>query len=109
MPDAVWIDLLESDEFRSYSAKPERLKELVLANSERKTVVIDEIQKVPELLSVVHFLIEKKLGFRFILTGSSSRKLKKTGADLLAGRVIKQTLHPFMAVELGKNLASFQR
>ena len=105
MPDAVWVDLLESDEFRSYSAKPERLKELVLASSERKTVVIDEIQKVPELLSVVHFLIEKKLGFRFILTGSSSRKLKKTGADLLAGRVIKQTLHPFMAVELGKKFS----
>lgn len=108
MSDAVWVDLLEADEFRSYSAKPERLKELVLARSERKTVVIDEIQKVPELLSVVHFLIERKLGLRFILTGSSSRKLKKTGADLLAGRVIKQTLHPFMAVELGKkfNLAS---
>lgn len=102
MPDAVWIDLLEADEFRSYSAKPERLKELVSANSEKKTVVIDEIQKVPALLSVVHSLIEKKLGLRFILTGSSSRKLKKTGADLLAGRVIEQTFHPFMAVELGK-------
>lgn len=108
MPDAVWIDLLEADEFRSYSAKPERLKELVLARSEKKTIVIDEIQKVPDLLSVVHSLIEKKLGLRFILTGSSSRKLKKTGADLLAGRVIKQTLYPFMAVELGGkfNLAS---
>ncbi len=108
MPDAVWIDLLEADEFRSYSARPERLKELALANSEKKIVVIDEIQKVPDLLSVVHSLIEKKLGLRFILTGSSSRKLKKTGADLLAGRVIKQTLHPFMAVELGGkfNLAS---
>ncbi len=108
MTDAVWIDLLEADEFRSYSARPERLKELVLASSEKKVVVIDEIQKVPYLLSVVHSLIEKKLGLRFILTGSSSRKLKKTGANLLAGRVIKQTLHPFMAVELGGkfNLAS---
>lgn len=100
MPDAVWIDLLDADEFRSYSARPERLKELVLASSEKKVVVIDEIQKVPDLLSVVHSLIEKKLGLRFILTGSSSRKLKKTGVDLLAGRVIKQTLHPFIAVEL---------
>ncbi len=102
MPDAAWIDLLEADEFRSYSARPERLKEFLLAVSEKKTVVIDEIQKVPALLSVVHSLIERKLGFRFILTGSSSRKLKKTGADLLAGRVIKQELHPFMAIELGK-------
>ncbi|OGS28031.1 MAG: ATPase [Elusimicrobia bacterium RIFOXYB2_FULL_48_7] len=108
MPDALWIDLLEADEFRSYSARPERLKELVLAKSGKKTVVIDEIQKVPGLLSVVHSLIEQKLGLRFILTGSSSRKLKKTGADLLAGRVIKQTLHPFMAIELNKkfNLVS---
>lgn len=108
MPDAIWVDLLEADEFRSYSARPERLKELVLSGSGNKIVVIDEIQKVPGLLSVVHSLIEKKLGFRFILTGSSPRKLKKTQADLLAGRVIKQSLHPFMAIELGKkfNLAS---
>ncbi|MBI5554973.1 MAG: ATP-binding protein [Elusimicrobia bacterium] len=102
MIGAVWVDLLEPDEFRSYSARPERLKELVLASREKKIVVIDEIQKVPDLLSVVHSLIEKKLGLRFILTGSSSRKLKKTGADLLAGRVIKQTLHSFMAVELSR-------
>ncbi|MFA4888221.1 MAG: AAA family ATPase [Candidatus Omnitrophota bacterium] len=108
MPDALWIDLLEADQFRSYSARPERLKEFVLARSEKKIVVIDEIQKVPDLLSIVHSLIEKKLGLRFILTGSSSRKLKKTGADLLAGRVIKRTLYPFMAVELSSkfNLAS---
>jgi len=101
-PDAVWIDLLEAEEFRSYSARPERLKELVLAANGKKTVVIDEIQKVPALLSVVHSLIESKIALRFILTGSSSRKLKKTGADLLAGRVIKQALHPFMAAELGR-------
>ncbi|HAX62254.1 MAG TPA: ATPase [Elusimicrobia bacterium] len=101
-PDAVWIDLLEADVFRSYSAYPERLREIVLANPDKKTVVIDEIQKVPELLGVIHSLIEKKIKKQFILTGSSSRKLKKTGADLLAGRVIKKTMHPFMAAELGK-------
>ena len=108
MPDAIWIDLLEADQFRSYSARPERLRERVLAETGKKIVVIDEIQKVPDLLSVVHSLIEKKLKLRFILTGSSPRKLKKTGADLLAGRVIKQALHPFMAVELGRkfNLTS---
>lgn len=102
MPDAVWIDLLEADVFRSFSARPERLREIALAAGTGKTIVIDEIQKIPELLSVIHSLIEKKRGLRFILTGSSARKLKKTGADLLAGRVIRQTLFPFMAVELGK-------
>lgn len=100
--DAIWIDLLEADIFRSYSAYPERLREIILAHPDKKTVVIDEIQKVPELLSVIHSLIEKKMKKQFILTGSSSRKLKRTGADLLAGRVIKKTMHPFMAAELGK-------
>ena len=101
-PDAIWIDLLEPETFRSYSAYPERLKEVIFAHPEKKTVVVDEIQKIPELLSVIHGLIEKKLSIHFILTGSSSRKLKRTGADLLAGRVTKKELYPFMAVELGK-------
>src|SRR3989339_1383456 len=101
-PDAFWIDLLEPDVFRSYSAYPERLREVILANPDQKTVVIDEIQKLPELLSVIHSLREKKSKVQFILTGSSSRKIKRAGADLLAGRVIKKELYPFMAVELGK-------
>ncbi len=107
-PNALWIDLLEPDVFRSYSARPERLREAVLADQDKKTVVVDEIQKIPELLSVVHSLIEKKLKIQFVLTGSSSRKIKKTGVDLLAGRVVKRSLYPFMAVELGKkfNLVS---
>lgn len=101
-PDALWVDLLEPDLFRAYSARPERLSEIVHGNPDKKVVVIDEIQKVPQLLSVIHSLIEAKLGIQFILTGSSSRKLKRAGIDLLAGRAIKQALHPFMAVELGK-------
>jgi len=106
--DALWIDLLEPDIFHTYSAHPERLREIVLAHPEKRTVVIDEVQKIPEILSVVHSLIEKKLKVRFILTGSSSRKIKRAGVDLLAGRAIKKTLHPFMAVELGTrfNLSS---
>ena len=101
-PDAIWIDLLEPETFRSYSAYPERLTEVIFAHPGKETVVVDEIQRIPELLSVIHALIEKKLNIQFILTGSSSRKLKRTGADLLAGRVIKKELYPFMAVELGK-------
>ena len=100
--NALWIDLLEPDLFRTYSARPEQLSELVMGNPDKKVVVIDEIQKLPQLLSVVHSLIEKKQGNQFILTGSSSRKLKRTGVDLLAGRALKSTLHPFMAAELGK-------
>ena len=102
-PDALRIDLLSPDLFRTYSARAERLSEIVSGNLDKKVVVIDEIQRVPELLSVIHSLIEAKLGIQFILTGSSSRKLKRTGVDLLAGRAIKQTLYPFIAAELGKN------
>lgn len=102
LPDGIWIDMLDPENFRAYSARPERLSEVVSAYPDKKTVIIDEIQKTPELLSVIHSLIEKKTGNQFILTGSSSRKLKRTGADLLAGRAIRKTLHPFMAVELGK-------
>lgn len=99
-PDALWIDLLDPEVFRSLSARPERLTEMVSADTGKKVVVIDEIQKLPELLSVIHLLIEKKSGTQFILTGSSARKLKKAGADLLAGRLIKHAMHPFMAAEL---------
>ncbi len=101
-PDALWLDLLEPDVFRSYSAHPERLRELVLAHPEKETVVVDEVQKIPELLSVVHMLIEKPVKTRFMLTGSSFRKIKRTGVDLLAGRALKKTLHPFLAGELSE-------
>ena len=99
-PEARRIDLLAPEAFRSFSARPERLREAAEADPAAKVFVIDEIQKVPELLSVVHALIEEKRGLRFVLTGSSSRKLKRSGVDLLAGRAADRTLHPFMAAEL---------
>jgi len=64
--------------------------------------VIDEIQKVPELLTVIHRLIEEKRGYTFILTGSSARKLKRAGVDLLGGRALLRSMHPFLASELGE-------
>ncbi|MEF3279928.1 MAG: AAA family ATPase [Elusimicrobiota bacterium] len=100
-PQALYIDFLEPQVFRSYSAYPERLKEIVYAYPDKKDIVLDEIQKVPQVLSVVHSLIEEKRGLRFILTGSSSRKIKKTGEDLLGGRAVKLAMHPFMASEVG--------
>ena len=98
--NALWINLLDLAEFRTYSARPERLKEVVLA-TDKKQIVIDEVQKLPELLDVVHDLIERKQDWQFILTGSSARKLKRTGVNLLAGRAVIRYLHPFMASELG--------
>jgi predicted AAA+ superfamily ATPase len=99
---AVKIDLLDPEVFRAYSARPERLREIAEAQEQGATIVIDEIQKVPQLLDVVHQLIEKQRGWRFVLTGSSARKLKRSGVDLLAGRAVIKTMHPFMAAELGQ-------
>lgn len=103
-PTAELIDLLAPEVFRAYSARPERLRERV-AGSEKKTIIIDEVQKVPELLDVVHELMEseEEPERQFILTGSSARKLKRSGVDLLAGRAVVRTMHPFMAAELGKS------
>ena len=100
--DAIYLDLLDPEVFRTYSANPERLRERLLAAGKGTTVIIDEIQKIPHLLDLVHALIESKSGWRFVLTGSSSQKLKRTGIDLLAGRALLCSLHPFMAAELGK-------
>jgi len=100
--NSLIVDLLQPEQFRMFSAKPERLKELVYGNPDKKVVIIDEVQKAPELLNVVHSLIEEKKGHQFVLTGSSARKLKRSGVDLLAGRVLNMTLHPFMAAELGE-------
>lgn len=73
--DALWIDLLRPDVHRQYAARPERLRELVAGNPDSPVVVVDEVQKAPVLLDVVHELIERRAGPQFILTGSSSRKL----------------------------------
>ncbi len=100
-PDALRIDLLKPDIIRQYQAYPERLAETVRA-AKSKIIIIDEVQKLPELLNVVHSLIEEKQEWQFILTGSSARKLKRAGVNLLGGRALVRHLHPFMASELGE-------
>ncbi|MBT3200203.1 MAG: ATP-binding protein [Phycisphaerales bacterium] len=101
-PKAIWLDLLDPETYRTYLSNPERLRELIDAAPDSERVIIDEVQKVPQLLDVVHQLIEEKhRPLQFILTGSSARKLKRTGIDLLAGRALLKTFHPFMAAELG--------
>lgn len=99
-PDALTVNLLQPETFRELAARPERLRELVLGNRDRRDVVIDEVQRAPELLHVVHDLLEQPKAPRFILTGSSARKLRRGGVNLLAGRATMRSLHPFMAAEL---------
>ena len=106
--NALWIDLLKPEVFRKYAARPERMIELVHGNPEKTVVIVDEIQKLPELLSVVHSLIEEKKGQIFVLTGSSARKIKRAGVNLLAGRALLRTLHSFLLSELA-SIYSFQK
>jgi len=79
---------------------PELLLERLDAQPGQTHVIIDEIQKVPKILDVVHGLIEEKREIQFVLTGSSSRKIKKAGTNLLAGRALWKNFHPFIAFEL---------
>ena len=100
LPNALVVDLLKPEEYRRLAARPERLRELVLGTPAGSDVVIDEVQRVPELLNVVHDLMESGEGHRFVLTGSSARKLRRGGVNLLAGRAAMRSMHPFMAAEM---------
>ncbi len=98
---AKW-DLLNSRTRKQLEADPQLLYDQIMAldiNPETDILVIDEIQKVPALLDVVHEVIEEKKT-RFLITGSSARKLKKEGVNLLGGRASKATLLPFVYEEL---------
>lgn len=100
-PNALRFDLLDPATLRELAAKPERLQERINAHPDARHVLIDEVQKLPELLEVVHLLLEQKRGLQFILTGSSARKLRRAGVNLLGGRAAMKCLHPYMAAELG--------
>ena len=100
---AYLVDLLDGEKRLKYLANPNRFRDEVLANLKYHTFVVDEIQKVPALLDVVHGLMEHQAtkDIQFVLTGSSARKLKRAGVDLLGGRAQELRMHPFMAAELG--------
>jgi len=99
-PEALYLNLLLSAVREKFRAYPDELIKEVAALPKPGVVIIDEVQKVPDLLSVVHALIEEKQGLQFILTGSSARKLKRGGVNLLGGRALIKHLDPFMASEL---------
>lgn len=94
----MYIDLLKTDEFFRLSSNPSLLREYVKSDNP-ELVIIDEIQKLPALLDEVQFLIEE-LGTKFILTGSSARKLKYGGANLLGGRALTRHMFPLVSAEI---------
>jgi predicted AAA+ superfamily ATPase len=102
-PDARFVDLLAADTFRELSAAPERLRQSLTGRE--SLLVVDEVQKLPSLLDEVHLLIERNKRLRVVLTGSSTRKLRRGGVNLLAGRAWTRFLYPLVWPEYGpKNL-----
>jgi len=100
LPDAFRIDLLDSSLFLELSRAPHRLEALIGSRPTGAWVVLDEIQKIPPLLDEVHRLMELRR-WRFALCGSSARKLRRGGANLLAGRALTLSMESFSAAELG--------
>ncbi|OGC10424.1 ATPase [candidate division WOR-1 bacterium RIFCSPHIGHO2_02_FULL_53_26] len=98
-PSGLYLDLLEAELFNDLLANPQRLEKLIPRNF-NDWIVIDEVQRVPELLNEVHRLIEN-YKYQFVLTGSSARKLKRRGPNLLAGRALTLSMHQLTAKELG--------
>ena len=97
LPQALFFNLLQSDPYNRLSATPGLIREMIPPDY-RDWIVIDEIQRIPELLNEVHDLIESEQHI-FILTGSSARKLRQKGVNLLAGRALTYFLHPLTAKE----------
>lgn len=97
-PDAVYYDMLDSRTYGELAARPWLIRERLTGNE--RIVIIDEIQKLPALLDEVHLMIERNPALRFVLTGSSARKLTRGGANLLAGRAWVARLHPLISAEL---------
>ncbi|MFH1187389.1 MAG: ATP-binding protein [bacterium] len=100
-PNGLYLDLLEAELFNDFLANPQRLENFIPKNF-TDWIIIDEIQRVPELLNEVHRLIEK-YRYKFILTGSSPRKLRSGGTNLLAGRALTYNFYPLTSNELGKD------
>lgn len=106
-PDAVWIDLLLTEEYLRYLREPGLLRDELREAAPGTLVVIDEVQKVPALLDEVHWLIER-CGLVFALCGSSARKVRHGHANLLGGRALRRELLGLVSAELGDEFDPFR-
>ena len=103
-PEARWYDLLLSDTYRRLISNPALIRqecdaENTTGETQKHPIIVDEVQKVPDLLDEIHWLIENR-GIRFILCGSSARKLKRGHGNLLGGRATRCELHPLVYPEI---------
>ena len=100
LPGAMRFDLLDEALYVDLLADPSLFGRLLSGVERGEWVVVDEVQRLPGLLNEVHRQIEDR-GVRFALLGSSARKLKSAGTNLLAGRALRRAMHPFVPAELG--------
>lgn len=98
-PDALWFDLLLNEQYERFIKNPEQLRQIVLANLDRSPVIIDEIQRIPALLNEVHWLISNH-PVKIIMSGSSPRKILRSGSNLLGGRALRYELFPLISREI---------
>ena len=99
LPEALFIDLLDSARYLQFSRNPSDLVDLVAPLPPGSWVVIDEIQRLPMLLNEVHRIYESGRGIHFALSGSSARKRRREGANLLADRALQEWMFPFLYPE----------
>ncbi len=105
LPDALWFDLLRTSTFLELSQHPDTFRQQVDALPRGRWIVVDEVQRLPTLLNEVHaILAERGRAYRFALSGSSARKLKRLDVNLLAGRAINRQCFPLTAAEIGVDL-----
>lgn len=105
LPDAVWFDLLRTQTVLSLARRPESFQQQIEAQPSGTWVVVDEVQRLPGLLNEIQALMTRHgSAYRFALSGSSARKLKRSDANLLAGRAINRRFFQLTAAELNRNL-----
>ena len=98
-PESTYFDLLLFDVYERLQKNPSLMRETILASEQKSPVIIDEIQRIPALLNEIHWLIANK-NIQFILSGSSPRKILRSGANLLGGRALRSELYPLVYKEI---------
>ena len=103
-PDAHVIDLLSEEIYQRLLANPGHFAAELRSVPDGRWVIVDEVQRLPNLLNEVHRFIEERR-LRFVLCGSSARRLKRSGVNLLAGRALHRSMHPFVPEEIGSRFS----
>ena len=104
LSECLYYDFLKTELYEKIKAEPNLFRHEILHRDKKKNIIIiDEVQRIPELLNEVHYLLEKDKSLVFAISGSSARKLKRSQANMLGGRALTYKLHPFTHLELGKS------